>query len=80
MHIHGAPFLVVARDGEMLPPSARFFADTVNVSPDQRYDAIWKARETGRWLINCHVPHHKTNDNVKTNGVGGLLMVIDPSA
>ncbi|MBS0234524.1 MAG: multicopper oxidase domain-containing protein [Proteobacteria bacterium] len=29
MHIHGGPFLVVARDGETLPASARYLADTV---------------------------------------------------
>ena len=34
MHIHGGPFVVVARDGETLAPSARFKADTVNVGPD----------------------------------------------
>jgi hypothetical protein len=33
MHIHGGPFEVAARDGEMIPASARFLADTVNVGP-----------------------------------------------
>jgi FtsP/CotA-like multicopper oxidase with cupredoxin domain len=31
MHLHGGPFTVVARDGEVIPKSARFLADTVNV-------------------------------------------------
>jgi FtsP/CotA-like multicopper oxidase with cupredoxin domain len=77
MHIHGGPFEVVARDGETVAPSARFFADTVNVGPGQRYDVIWKARERGKWLVHCHIPHHTSNNNVEVKGGGGLMVVID---
>jgi FtsP/CotA-like multicopper oxidase with cupredoxin domain len=79
MHIHGGPFEVVARDGETIPASARFLADTVNVGPGQRYDVVWKAREPGKWLIHCHIPHHTTNNNVEEKGGGGLMVVIDVS-
>ncbi len=77
MHIHGGPFEVVARDGESIPPSARFLADTVNVGPGQRYDVIWQAREPGKWLIHCHIPHHTTNNNVEEQGGGGLTLIIN---
>lgn len=80
MHIHGGSFTVVARDGETLPPSARFNADTINVGPGQRYDVIWTAREPGKWLIHCHIGHHTTNNNVETQGGGGLMMIIDATA
>jgi manganese oxidase len=43
IHIHGGPFEVVARDGETLPPSGHFLADTINIAPGQRYDVLWKA-------------------------------------
>jgi len=79
MHIHGGPFEVVARDGEMLKPSARFLADTVNVGPGQRYDVIWKAQQPGKWLIHCHIGHHTTNNNVEEKGGGGLMVVIEVS-
>jgi len=79
MHIHGGPFEVVAVDGQTLPPSARYFADTVNVGPGQRYDVIWKARQPGKWLIHCHIGHHTTNNNVEMRGGGGLMMLIDVS-
>lgn len=79
MHIHGGPFEVVARDGETIPPSARFLADTVNVGPGQRYDVIWTAQRPGKWLIHCHIPHHTTNNNVEEKGGGGLMVVIDVS-
>jgi FtsP/CotA-like multicopper oxidase with cupredoxin domain len=77
MHIHGGPFQVVAVDGNTLQPSARYQADTVNVSPGQRYDVIWRARQPGKWLIHCHIGHHATNNNVETRGGGGLMVVID---
>jgi manganese oxidase len=80
MHIHGGPFVVVARDGEPLAPAARFKADTVNVGPGQRYDVIWTALRPGKWLIHCHIAHHTTNNNVEIKGGGGLMMTIDVAA
>jgi hypothetical protein len=80
LHIHGGPFEVVARDGETIPPSARFSADTVNVGPGQRYDVIWKARQPGKWLIHCHIPHHTSNNNVEMKGGGGLMVIIEVSS
>jgi FtsP/CotA-like multicopper oxidase with cupredoxin domain len=80
MHVHGGPFTVVARDGETLPESARYKADTVNVGPGQRYDVIWEARRPGKWLVHCHIPHHTTNNNTEQQGGGGLTMILDVSA
>jgi FtsP/CotA-like multicopper oxidase with cupredoxin domain len=77
MHIHGGPFRVIAIDGNPLAESAQFDADTVNVGPGQRYDVVWTAREPGRWLLHCHIPHHTTNDNAEQHGGGGLMMVLN---
>ena len=77
MHVHGGPFEVVAIDGETMAPSARYFADTVNVGSGQRFDVIWTARRPGKWLVHCHIPHHTTNNNVERDGAGGLAMVIE---
>jgi FtsP/CotA-like multicopper oxidase with cupredoxin domain len=77
MHIHGGPFVVVARDGETLAPGDRFKADTVNVGPGQRYDVIWTALKPGKWMIHCHISHHTTNNNVEQDGGGGLMMHIE---
>jgi FtsP/CotA-like multicopper oxidase with cupredoxin domain len=79
MHIHGGPFEVVARDGSTIPTAARYFADTVNIGPGQRYDVVWKARRPGKWLIHCHISHHTTNNNAEIKGGGGLMVVIDVS-
>ena len=77
MHIHGGPFVVVARDGEMLAPAQRFKADTVNVGPGQRYDVVWTALKPGKWMIHCHISHHTTNNNTEQDGGGGLMMHIE---
>jgi FtsP/CotA-like multicopper oxidase with cupredoxin domain len=77
MHMHGGPFTVVARDGIVLPPAARFQADVVNVGPGQRYDVIWPAREPGKWIFHCHIPHHTLNNNVEERGAGGLTLLVE---
>jgi len=40
---------------------------------------IWTAREPGRWLLHCHIPHHTTNNNAEEAGGGGLTMLINVS-
>ena len=77
MHVHGGPFTVIARDGENLPESGKFKADTINVAPGQRYDVIWRALRPGKWLVHCHIAHHTTNNNTESKGGGGLMMTID---
>jgi FtsP/CotA-like multicopper oxidase with cupredoxin domain len=79
MHVHGGPFQVVAVDGNTLRPEQRYEADTINIGPGQRYDVIWTAREPGKWLVHCHIPHHTTNNNVEQQGGGGLMMLLDVS-
>jgi FtsP/CotA-like multicopper oxidase with cupredoxin domain len=76
MHMHGGPFTVIARDGIELG-SARFDADVVNVGPGQRFDVIWPAREPGKWIFHCHIPHHTLNNNVEEQGGGGLTLLIE---
>jgi FtsP/CotA-like multicopper oxidase with cupredoxin domain len=77
MHVHGGPFEVVQTDGNPVSEAAQIEKDTINVAPGERYDVIWEAREPGKWLVHCHIPHHTTNDNVEQEGGGGLTMVIN---
>jgi FtsP/CotA-like multicopper oxidase with cupredoxin domain len=53
-------------------PAGRYDHD-----PGERYDVVWEAREPGRWLLHCHIPHHTTNDNVEVDGASGLTAVIE---
>lgn len=77
MHMHGGPFTVFARDGIVLAPTARFEADVIDVGPGQRFDVIWLAREPGKWIFHCHIPHHTLNNNVEEQGAGGLTVLIE---
>ena len=77
MHVHGGPFEIVETDGNPVPEEERLLKDTVNVGPGERYDVIWEAREPGKWLLHCHIPHHTTNDNTEQEGGGGLMAVIN---
>ena len=77
MHIHGGPFTIVETDGNPVPATAQIQKDTINVGPGERYDVIWEAREPGKWLLHCHIPHHTTNDNTEEQGGGGLTMLIN---
>jgi len=77
MHIHSGPFTVHAVDGIQLASMARYDADTINVGPGQRFDVVWTAREPGKWLLHCHIPHHTTNDNAEQDGGGGLMLIIE---
>jgi len=49
----------------------------VNVGPGQRFDVIWPAREPGKWIFHCHIPHHTLNNNVEVRGAGGLTLLVD---
>jgi uncharacterized cupredoxin-like copper-binding protein len=77
MHIHGGPFKIIETDGNPVPAAVQIEKDTINVAPGERYDVIWTAREKGKWLLHCHIAHHATNDNVETQGGGGLMMLIN---
>jgi FtsP/CotA-like multicopper oxidase with cupredoxin domain len=54
-----------------------YSADTINVGPGQRWDVIWTAKRSGRWLLHCHIPLRRTNNNVEHKGGGGLMMILE---
>jgi FtsP/CotA-like multicopper oxidase with cupredoxin domain len=76
MHLHGAPFQVVATDGYTVPEAARLTKDTILVSPGERYDIEFVATEPGMWMLHCHIPHHITNDGAEP---GGLMVMVNVS-
>jgi manganese oxidase len=40
---------------------------------------IWPARERGKWIFHCHIPHHTLNNNIEVQGGGGLTLLVDVS-
>lgn len=56
MHLNG-PFTIVETDGTTVRATARVEKDAINIGPGERYDVISTAREPGKWLLQCHIPH-----------------------
>jgi FtsP/CotA-like multicopper oxidase with cupredoxin domain len=73
-HLHGQPYLVVARDG--YPLAAPFHCDTLGVNPGERWDVIIECRNAGVWAFHCHILPHAEG----TNGMFGMVtaLVIQP--
>ena len=56
MHIHGAFFKVLARDGH--PLDERHWRDTVLVRPRETVDIGLVPLDIGRWMLHCHILEH----------------------
>ena len=63
MHLHGMPQEVIAKDGHILPASARHMEDTVLVAPGERVDVLVRATESGTWAFHCHILTHAESEN-----------------
>ena len=76
MHQHQFPQLVYAKDG--IPLDHPYYADTINVSPGERYSVIFQAGDPGVWVWHCHILTHVERDT----GMFGMvtaLVVEDPA-
>ena len=70
MHLHRQPQIVVAKDGFAL--DAPYRMDTLWVSPGERYTALVKAEDPGKWAFHCHIVSHAENDQ----GLFGMVTVL----
>lgn len=77
IHLHGAPFKVIATDGHPVPAAAQLTKDTILVGPGERYDILWTPTRPGTWLVHCHINHHTMNDGVEVDGMGGMALPIE---
>lgn len=68
-HLHGHSFTIVAKDGNEIPKSAQYQADTVDMLPGDRYDIEFVAQEKGTWLFHCHVLTHVHGANGEDTGM-----------
>jgi plastocyanin len=77
MHQHQFPQLVYAKDG--IPLDNPYWADTVNISPGERYSVIFQAVDPGVWVWHCHILTHVERES----GMFGMvtaLVVADEEA
>jgi FtsP/CotA-like multicopper oxidase with cupredoxin domain len=71
IHIHGFPFLLVARDGIRL--TVPEWMDTTLIGTGQTLDLIWQPMTAGNWLFHCHIFAHSHDEN----GMTGLVTVFE---
>src|SRR5450759_4825252 len=71
MHLHGHDQLVSYKDGYALP--SPYLVDTVPVGPCERYDAIVKMNNPGRFIFHDHVDKHLNMGGM----LGGPITVIE---
>jgi manganese oxidase len=79
LHLHGHAFDVVATDGGVVPPSARFPETTVLVPTGTVRVIEFTARAPGDWALHCHMTHHAMNQmgHAAANLVGADITGID---
>ncbi|MBM3567982.1 MAG: multicopper oxidase family protein, partial [Alphaproteobacteria bacterium] len=57
IHLHGMPFLVLARDGRRLPRAE--WRDTAIMRPGEKIDLGLVAETPGDWMFHCHILEHQ---------------------
>jgi FtsP/CotA-like multicopper oxidase with cupredoxin domain/plastocyanin len=72
MHLHEFPQMVIAKDG--YPLSAPYYADTLLVSPGERYTVLIHADLPGIWVWHCHILSHAENDQGMFGMVTALIV------
>ena len=70
MHLHQFPQLVYAKDG--IPLDQPFYADTINVSPGERYSVLFQAQDPGTWVWHCHILTHVERED----GMFGMVTAV----
>lgn len=58
MHLHNQRGTVIAKDGYVLPESARYQGDTFDVAPGERLTVVYDMDEPGTWAWHCHILSH----------------------
>lgn len=74
IHPHGHDMLITHRDGNLLPPGAQYFVDTLDIAPAQRIDVVIAGDNPGPWMIHTHVTSHETNCHKSSGGMHSMLV------
>ncbi|HZN13988.1 MAG TPA: multicopper oxidase domain-containing protein [Acidimicrobiales bacterium] len=72
MHLHGLAQLVIAKDGYPLPQP--YNADTILVSPGERYTVLVHADNPGVWAWHCHILNHAEREDGMFGMVTALIV------
>ncbi|HEX9889965.1 MAG TPA: multicopper oxidase domain-containing protein [Nitriliruptorales bacterium] len=73
MHLHNQTGTVIAKDGYLLQPGARYQGDTFNIAPGERLTVVYELGQPGTWVWHCHILSHVK----KTDGaMFGMLTAV----
>jgi FtsP/CotA-like multicopper oxidase with cupredoxin domain len=61
IHMHGNHFYVTGTDGGIVPETARYPENTVDVPVGATRDIEFLAENPGDWAFHCHKSHHTMN-------------------
>jgi FtsP/CotA-like multicopper oxidase with cupredoxin domain len=74
-HTHGHRFEVVRKDGTLVPESARYKQDVVEVAPAERITIEFDAdSDPGIWPAHCHKAHHVTTEGKYPGGMATAIV------
>lgn len=75
IHMHGVPFVALARNGQSPPEWERALDDTFRIDPGERLSVAAKfADYTGTYVLHCHMLEHEDH------GMMAQFKVIPPSS
>lgn len=63
IHLHGYTWYVVGTEGGVIPESARWPGNTINIPPGTTRDVEFVAWNPGIWRMHCHKLHHTMNSH-----------------
>jgi FtsP/CotA-like multicopper oxidase with cupredoxin domain len=72
LHVHGHSVLVTHKDGNLL--KSPYWADTLPISPGERYDFLLEGNNPGVWDFSDHDAGHTANDNVWPGGMMTMIV------
>ena len=68
MHIHGHQWVTTGTEGGRIPQTAWQLGNTELVGVAQVRTVEFVAKQTGDWMLHCHLPHHMMNQMVSMVG------------
>lgn len=66
VHLHGAQFQIISRNGERPPVTEQGFKDTFAISPGERVRIAVTFQYTGTYMLHCHLLEHEDQGMMAT--------------
>jgi len=66
VHLHGAQFQIISRNGERPPVTEQGFKDTFAIAPGERVRVLVTFQYTGTYMLHCHLLEHEDQGMMAT--------------